>query len=78
AHPALGQIPLNMFGLLCVIDNVACPAQKRKLFRGNLDGRRLANAGPERNSRHSLELKARVRRDGDGYRVSAEKFYSTG
>ena len=53
-------------------------AQKRKLFRGILDGRRLANAGPERNTRHTLELKARVRRDGDGYRVSGEKFYSTG
>ncbi|MCR3869994.1 SfnB family sulfur acquisition oxidoreductase [Pseudomonas aeruginosa] len=78
ADPALGQIPQNQFGLLSVIDNVASPAQKRKLFRGILDGRRLANAGPERNTRHTLELKARVRRDGDGYRVSGEKFYSTG
>ena len=33
---------------------------------------------PGRNTRHTLELKARVRRDGDGYRVSGEKFYSTG
>ncbi|WP_208537689.1 acyl-CoA dehydrogenase family protein, partial [Pseudomonas aeruginosa] len=78
ADPALGQIPQNQFGLLSVIDYVASPAQKRKLFRGILDGRRLANAGPERNTRHTLELKARVRRDGDGYRVSGEKFYSTG
>lgn len=42
ADPALGQIPQNQFGLLSVIDNVASPAQKRKLFRGILDGRRLA------------------------------------
>ena len=59
-----------------MIDNVASPAQKRKLFRGILDGRRQRR--PERNTRHTLELKARVRRDGDGYRVSGEKFYSTG
>ncbi|HCE9936076.1 TPA: SfnB family sulfur acquisition oxidoreductase [Pseudomonas aeruginosa] len=78
ADPALGQIPQNQFGLLSVIDNVASPAQKRKLFRGILDGRRLANAGPERNTRHTLELKARVRRDGDGYRLDGRKFYCTG
>ncbi len=78
ADPALGQIPQNQFGLLNVIDNVASEAQKRVLFGGVLGGRRIGNAGPERNTKNTLELKARLARDGDHFRVSGEKFYSTG
>ncbi|MCY1333435.1 Dibenzothiophene desulfurization enzyme C [compost metagenome] len=78
ADPALGQIPQNQFGLLSVIENVGSQAQKRKVFAGILAGRRLANAGPERNTRNTLEIKARITRTGEGLRVSGEKFYSTG
>ncbi|WP_263143399.1 SfnB family sulfur acquisition oxidoreductase [Pseudomonas sp. RIT-PI-AD] len=78
ADPALGQIPQNQFGMLNVIDNVASDAQKRVLFGGVLGGRRLGNAGPERNTKHTLDMKARVVKSADGYRVSGEKFYSTG
>ncbi|OWP51137.1 SfnB family sulfur acquisition oxidoreductase [Pseudomonas nitroreducens] len=78
ADPALGQIPQNQFGLLKAIDNVASDAQKRVLFGGVLNGRRIGNAGPERNTRNTLELKARLVRDGEHFRVSGEKFYSTG
>lgn len=78
ADPALGQIPQNHFGILNVIDNVASEAQKRVLFGGVLGGRRIGNAGPERNTRHTLDVRARVVSSPDGYRVSGEKFYSTG
>ncbi|WP_236234944.1 SfnB family sulfur acquisition oxidoreductase [Pseudomonas tohonis] len=78
ADPALGQIPQNQFGLLSVIENVGSEAQKRQVFAGILEGRRLANAGPERNTRHTLEIKARITRGDAGLEVSGEKFYSTG
>ncbi|WP_236209184.1 SfnB family sulfur acquisition oxidoreductase [Pseudomonas tohonis] len=78
ADPALGQIPQNQFGLLSVIEYVGSEAQKRKVFAGILEGRRLANAGPERNTRHTLEIKARITRGDAGLEVSGEKFYSTG
>ncbi|GLZ85612.1 SfnB family sulfur acquisition oxidoreductase [Metapseudomonas resinovorans] len=78
ADPALGQIPQNQFGLLNVVENVGSEAQKRKVFAGILAGRRLANAGPERNTKHTLEIKARITRTDEGLKVSGEKFYSTG
>lgn len=78
ADPALGQIPQNQFGLLSVIDSVGSEAQKRKVYAGIIDGRRLANAGPERNTKHTLEINARIRRGEQGLAVSGEKFYSTG
>ncbi|MDA8484031.1 SfnB family sulfur acquisition oxidoreductase [Pseudomonas resinovorans] len=78
ADPALGQIPQNQFGLLNVVENVGTEAQKRKVFGGILAGRRLANAGPERNTKHTLEIKARITRTDQGLKVSGEKFYSTG
>ncbi len=78
ADPALGQIPQNQFGLLSVIEYVGSEEQKRKVFAGILEGRRLANAGPERNTRHTLEIKARITRGDAGLEVSGEKFYSTG
>ncbi|MFC5694709.1 SfnB family sulfur acquisition oxidoreductase [Pseudomonas sp. GCM10022186] len=78
ADPALGQIPQNQFGLLSVVENVGSEDQKRRVFAGILAGRRLANAGPERNTKHTLEIKARITRSDQGLKVSGEKFYSTG
>ncbi|MDT4798205.1 Dibenzothiophene desulfurization enzyme C [compost metagenome] len=78
ADPALGQIPQNQFGLLSVIDNVGSEVQKRKVYAGIIDGRRLANAGPERNTKNTLEIKARISRTDEGLKLSGEKFYSTG
>ncbi|BAN49866.1 SfnB family sulfur acquisition oxidoreductase [Metapseudomonas resinovorans] len=78
ADPALGQIPQNQFGLLSVVENVGSEEQQRKVFAGILAGRRLANAGPERNTKNTLELKARITRGERGLEVSGEKFYSTG
>ncbi|PYC27738.1 SfnB family sulfur acquisition oxidoreductase [Pseudomonas mosselii] len=78
ADPALGQIPQNQFGILQLIRLTATQAQQEVIFRSVLDGWRIGNAGPERGTKDTLTLKARLTRDGDGYRISGEKFYSTG
>ncbi|MFJ4156420.1 SfnB family sulfur acquisition oxidoreductase [Pseudomonas sp. NPDC089752] len=78
ADPALGQIPQNQFGLLQLLRLTATEAQQALIFRSVLDGWRIGNAGPERGTKDTLTLKARITREGDGYRISGEKFYSTG
>ena len=78
ADPALGQIPQNQFGMIQLLRLTATEAQKQVLFRSVLDGWRIGNAGPERGTKDTLTLKARITGDGDGYRISGEKFYSTG
>ncbi len=78
ADPALGQIPQNHFGILQLLQATASEAQKRRLYQSVLEGWRIGNAGPERGTKHTLDIQARLRRDGDGYRLSGEKFYSTG
>ncbi|SDH51939.1 sulfur acquisition oxidoreductase, SfnB family [Pseudomonas flavescens] len=76
--PALGQIPQNQFGMLALLQLLATPAQRQRLFGSVLQGWRIGNAGPERHSKHTLDLRARLQRDGERYVVSGEKFYSTG
>ncbi|WP_085678597.1 MULTISPECIES: SfnB family sulfur acquisition oxidoreductase [unclassified Pseudomonas] len=78
ADPALGQIPQNQFGMLQLLRLTATEAQQALIFRSVLDGWRIGNAGPERGTKDTLTLKARITRRGDGYRISGEKFYSTG
>ncbi|MGE8387335.1 MAG: SfnB family sulfur acquisition oxidoreductase [Pseudomonas sp.] len=78
ADPALGQIPQNQFGMLQLLRLTATAAQQALIFRSVLDGWRIGNAGPERGTKDTLTLKARITREGDGYRISGEKFYSTG
>ncbi|MGE7958182.1 SfnB family sulfur acquisition oxidoreductase [Pseudomonas sp. NPDC089530] len=78
ADPALGQIPQNQFGILHLILGCATERQKKQLFQSVLEGWRIGNAGPERGTRNTLELKARITADGDGYRLNGQKFYSTG
>ena len=75
ADPALGQIPQNQFGILNLILGSATEAQKRQLFKSVLDGWRIGNAGPERGTKNTLELKARLTADGT---LNGQKFYSTG
>jgi SfnB family sulfur acquisition oxidoreductase len=75
ADPALGQIPQNQFGILNLILGSATEAQKRQLFKSVLDGWRIGNAGPERGTKNTLELKARLTADGV---LNGQKFYSTG
>ncbi|MEW9901425.1 SfnB family sulfur acquisition oxidoreductase [Pseudomonas putida] len=76
ADPALGQIPQNQFGMIQLLRLTATEAQQAALFRSVLDGWRIGNAGPERGTKDTL--KARITRDGERYRISGEKFYSTG
>ncbi|NWE71726.1 SfnB family sulfur acquisition oxidoreductase [Pseudomonas gingeri] len=78
ADPALGQIPQNQFGILQLLLGTATERQKKHLFQSVLDGWRIGNAGPERGTRNTLELKTRISADGDGYVISGQKFYSTG
>ncbi|MBI6884580.1 SfnB family sulfur acquisition oxidoreductase [Pseudomonas putida] len=78
ADPALGQIPQNQFGMLQLLRLTASEAQQALIFRSVLDGWRIGNAGPERGTKDTLTLKARITRAGDSYRISGEKFYSTG
>ena len=78
ADPALGQIPQNQFGLLHTLAGVATEAQQQQLFGSVLQGARIGNAGPEKGTRNTLEIKARITRQGDGYVINGQKFYSTG
>lgn len=63
--PALGQIPQNQFGLLGVLQAAASQEQQQRLFASVLAGWRIGNGGPERGSKHTLDIQARlVKRDG--------------
>ena len=78
ADPALGQIPQNHFGILHVLQGAATERQKKQLFQSVLDGWRIGNGGPERGTKNTLELKARITARGAGYVIRGQKFYSTG
>jgi SfnB family sulfur acquisition oxidoreductase len=78
ADPALGQIPQNQFGILNVLLDSATERQKKQLFQSVLEGWRIGNAGPERDTKNTLELKTRITAEGDGFVISGQKFYSTG
>ncbi len=78
ADPALGQIPQNQVGILNLILGCGSEAQKRQLLTSVLAGWRIGNAGPERGTKDTLTLKARITADSDGYVINGQKFYSTG
>lgn len=78
ADPALGQIPQNQVGILSLIAATATQAQKEQLFSSVLQGWRIGNAGPERGSKNTLDIKARIIADGDDFAITGQKFYSTG
>ncbi|WP_430447568.1 MAG: SfnB family sulfur acquisition oxidoreductase [Pseudomonas piscis] len=78
ADPALGQIPQNQFGILNLILGCGTERQKKQLLQSVLEGWRIGNAGPERGTKNTLELKARISADADGHVLNGQKFYSTG
>ncbi|MGV8863323.1 MAG: SfnB family sulfur acquisition oxidoreductase [Pseudomonas sp.] len=78
ADPALGQIPQNQVGILHSLLGSASPTQKKQLFQSVLDGWRIGNAGPERGTKNTLDIKARITAKGDGFVLNGQKFYSTG
>ncbi|MBX4145678.1 SfnB family sulfur acquisition oxidoreductase, partial [Ralstonia pickettii] len=69
ADPSLGQLPQNHFGLVDVIALTGTDAQKRLFFSEVLSGKRFGNGFSEKGTKHVLDLKTRVRRDGDDYVV---------
>lgn len=76
--PALGQIPQNHFGLIRLIDELAPVALKQQIFSAVVNGQRIGNGGPEKHTRHTLEMQARLHATGQGLRLTGDKFYSTG
>jgi len=78
ADPSLGQLPQNHFGLVDVIALTGSEEQKRYFFAEVLAGKRFGNGFSEKGTKNVLDLKTRVRREGDEYVVDGTKFYSTG
>jgi len=78
ADPSLGQIPQNHFGLIQFLRDEGTFAQQQRLFAAVVQGQRLGNGGPEKNSRHTRDVQARLRQREGGLRLSGSKFYSTG
>jgi len=76
--PSLGQIPQNHFGLIQYLRDEGTYGQQKSLFKAVVEGQRFGNGGPEKNTRHTREVLARLRQRPDGLRLSGEKFYSTG
>lgn len=78
ADPALGQIPQNQFGIIHLLLGSAPEQQKKTLLESVLDGWRIGNAGPERGTKNTLELKARITTQKGRLVINGQKFYSTG
>ncbi|WP_410210512.1 SfnB family sulfur acquisition oxidoreductase [Aquirhabdus sp.] len=78
ADPSVGQIPQNQISLLNGIEIMGTEEQKRLIFAGILQGKRLSNGGPERNTKTSLLIDTQLEQQGDLYTVTGKKFYSTG
>ncbi|AUT64815.1 SfnB family sulfur acquisition oxidoreductase [Paraburkholderia terrae] len=78
ADPSLGQLPQNHFGLVDVIALTGTEEQKRYFFAQVLGGKRFGNGFSEKGTKHVLDLKTKVRREGDEYVIDGTKFYSTG
>ena len=78
ADSSVGQIPQNQISLLYLIDLMGTEAQKQFIFQQILDGKRLANGGPERHTKDSKTLNTSLSIENGHYYLQGEKFYSTG
>ncbi len=78
ADPSLGQIPQNHFGIIQFLLDEGTPEQQKALFSAVVAGYRLGNGGPEKNTRHTRDVQARLSKHAGGLRLNGEKFYSTG
>lgn len=72
------QIAQNSFEILDVIRQTGSEAQKRELFGLVLKGYRLGNAFSEFKGKNVEAFETRLTADGNAFKVSGEKFYSTG
>ncbi|MDH0826143.1 SfnB family sulfur acquisition oxidoreductase [Acinetobacter johnsonii] len=78
ADSSVGQIPQNQIALLNMIDILGSEQQKQFIFNEILNGKRLANGGPERNTKDTKTLSTTLSIENGRYYVDGEKFYSTG
>lgn len=78
ADPALGQVPQNHFGVLALLREYGLPQQKARIYRDVLDGYRIGNAGPERNTRSVNIGTTRLVRTPQGLLLTGKRYYSTG
>lgn len=78
SDPSLGQLPQNHFGLIQFILGEASPSQQQVLLKAVVDGKRLGNGGPEKNTRHTRDVRAQLVTTPEGAELTGEKFYSTG
>ena len=78
SDPSLGQIPQNHFGLIQFVLGEGNTQQQTTLLQAVVSGKRLGNGGPEKNTRHTRDIQARLLSDGLEHYLTGEKFYSTG
>ena len=78
ADSSVGQIPQNQIALLNMINIMGTEPQKTFIFNEILQGKRLANGGPERHTKDSKTLNTLLTIEDGHYFVDGEKFYSTG
>src|SRR4029077_10147416 len=78
ADASIGKIRQNHYANIEEIRLVGTEAQKAFFFDRILKGDRLGNAAVERSGKTVLENQTKLVPDGDGYRLTGEKFYSTG
>ncbi|WP_338563389.1 SfnB family sulfur acquisition oxidoreductase [Acinetobacter sp. KS-LM10] len=78
ADSSLGQIPQNQIALLNMIDLMGTDAQKEFIFTEILQGKRLANGGPEKNTQNTKTLNTTLTIENGRYFIQGQKFYSTG
>ncbi len=74
----LGQLTQNHFYMIEAIRLDGSEEQKKFFFDAVLDGDRFGNAFTEVGTKTPLDLKTRLYREGDAYRLAGKKFYSTG
>lgn len=78
ADANVGQIPQNQFGLLNFINITGSDSQKQFIYSEILAGKRIANGGPEKNSRDTKAIQTTLSFENNKYVLNGEKFYSTG
>ncbi|TCB62129.1 SfnB family sulfur acquisition oxidoreductase [Acinetobacter terrae] len=78
ADSSVGQIPQNQIALLNMINIMGTEQQKTFIFNEILQGKRLANGGPERHTKDTKTLNTLLTIEDGHYFLDGEKFYSTG
>jgi len=78
ADGSIGQIPQNHFFMLEGLRLQGTADQQRFFYGRVLAGERIGNALSELGTKTVHDHHTRLSREGDGYRLSGKKFYSTG